>query len=156
VEVQALPEPETDVLGVVAGGVEGGVPGGVEGGVPGGVVGGVPGGVVGGVIGGVPAAAPAAVEPVRVGGQIEAPRKLRHVDPEYPDLARRAGVQAVVILEATIDTGGRVTDVQVLRGHPVLDEAALRAVREWAYVPTLLNGVPVPVVMTVTVNFRLE
>lgn len=161
VEVQPLPEPETDVLGAagtegVAGGSPHGVEGGVVGGVPGGVEGGVPGGVIGGVIGGVPAAAPAPVEPVRVGGQIEAPRKLRHQPPDYPELARRAGVQAVVILEAMIDTGGRVTDVRVLRGHPLLDEAALQAVRRWAYVPTLLNGVPVPVVMTVTVNFRLE
>lgn len=176
VEIQPLPEPETDVLGAlgdavaggrphgvpggveggVPGGVEGGVPGGVEGGVPGGIEGGVPGGVVGGVIGGVPSAAPAPVEPLRVGGQIEAPRKLRDVAPEYPELARRAGVEAVVILEATIDTGGRVSDVRVLRGHPLLDEAALEAVRQWAYVPTLLNGVPVPVLMTVTVNFRLE
>jgi protein TonB len=168
VEVQPLPEPETDVLGMIGnavaggsphgvpGGVEGGVPGGVEGGVPGGIEGGVPGGVVGGVIGGVPTAVPAPVEPVRVGGQIEAPRKLRHVAPEYPDLARRAGVQAVVILEAMIDTGGRVSHVRVLRGHPLLDEAALQAVRRWAYVPTLLNGVPVPVILTVTVNFRLE
>lgn len=76
--------------------------------------------------------------------------------PEYPELARRTGVQAVVILEAMIDTRGRVTDVRVLRGHPLLDEATLQAERRWAYVPTLLNGVPVPVVMTVTVNFRLE
>jgi protein TonB len=61
-----------------------------------------------------------------------------------------------VILEATISPQGRVADVKVLRGIPLLDNAAVNAVREWTYSPTLLNGVPVAVVMTVTVNFHLE
>jgi periplasmic protein TonB len=91
---------------------------------------------------------------VRVGGQIQTPRKLRHVDPTYPELARRAGVSAVVILECIIDREGRITKVTVLRGHPLLDAAAVDAVRQWAYRPTLLNGAPVEVVMTVTVNFK--
>jgi periplasmic protein TonB len=166
VEVQPLASLEPDLPagldaleGVIGGslhGVEGGVIGGVEGGVPGGVEGGMPGGVVGGVIGGLPEAPPAVMEPVRVGGQIQPPRKLRHVAPEYPDLALSSRVQAVVILEATIGRAGQVNEVHVLRGHPLLDEAALEAVRQWAYVPTLLNGIPVPVVMTVTVNFRLS
>ncbi len=128
---------------------------GVEGGVPGGVEGGVPGGVVGGVVGGLPDAPPPP-QAVRVGGQIKEPKKLKHVNPAYPDIAKQARVQGVVILECTISPQGKVTDVKVLRGIPLLDSAAIEAVKQWVYSPTLLNGVPVPVIMTVTVNFRLS
>jgi len=128
---------------------------GVEGGVPGGVEGGVPGGVVGGVVGGLPDAPPPP-QAVRVGGQIKEPKKLKNVNPAYPDIAKQARVQGVVILECTISPQGRVTDVKVLRGIPLLDSAAIEAVKQWVYSPTLLNGVPVPVIMTVTVNFRLS
>jgi periplasmic protein TonB len=128
---------------------------GVEGGVPGGVEGGVPGGVVGGVVGGLPDAPPPP-QAVRVGGQIKEPKKLKHVAPNYPDIAKQARVQGVVILECTISPQGRVTDVKVLRGIPLLDESAREAVKQWVYTPTLLNGVPVPVIMTVTVNFKLS
>jgi protein TonB len=128
---------------------------GVEGGVAGGVEGGVPGGVVGGVVGGLPDA-PAPVQAVRVGGQIKEPKKLKTVNPVYPDIAKQARVQGVVILECTISPQGKVTDVKVLRGIPLLDAAAIDAVKQWVYTPTLLNGVPVPVIMTVTVNFRLS
>ena len=62
----------------------------------------------------------------------------------------------VVILECTISPQGKVTDVKVLRGIPLLDQAAVDAVKQWVYTPTLLNGVPVPVIMTVTVNFKLS
>lgn len=128
---------------------------GVEGGVSGGVEGGVPGGVVGGVVGGLPDA-PAPVQAVRVGGQIKEPKKLKTVNPVYPDIAKQARVQGVVILECTISPQGKVTDVKVLRGIPLLDASAIDAVKQWVYTPTLLNGVPVPVIMTVTVNFRLS
>ncbi len=128
---------------------------GVEGGVPGGVEGGVPGGVVGGVVGGLPEAPPPP-QAVRVGGQIKEPKKLKNVAPVYPEIAKQARVQGVVILECTISPQGRVTDVKVLRGIPLLDQAAQEAVKQWVYSPTLLNGVPVPVIMTVTVNFRLS
>jgi protein TonB len=128
---------------------------GVEGGVPGGVEGGVPGGVVGGVVGGLPDAPPP-VQAVRVGGQIKEPKKLKNVAPVYPDIAKQARVQGIVILECTISPQGKVTDVKVLRGIPLLDAAAIEAVKQWVYTPTLLNGVPVPVIMTVTVNFRLS
>lgn len=128
---------------------------GVDGGIPGGVEGGVPGGVVGGVVGGLPDA-PAPVQAVRVGGQIKEPKKLKNVPPVYPDIARQARVQGVVILECTISPQGKVTEVKVLRGIPLLDQAAIDAVKQWVYTPTLLNGVPVPVIMTVTVNFRLN
>jgi len=92
--------------------------------------------------------------PVRVFG-MQAPRKLVHVDPTYPAVARSAHVEGVVILEATLDSRGRVVDVRVLRSVPLLDAAAVDAVRQWIYTPTLLSGTAVPVVMTVTVNFKL-
>jgi len=130
---------------------------GVEGGVAGGVEGGVPGGVVGGVVGGLPQDAPPPPQAaIRVGGQIKAPAKVKNVDPVYPDLAKQARVQGVVIVECTISPSGRVTDVRVLRSIPLLDQAAVDAVRQWTYTPTLLNGVPVPVIMTVTVTFNLR
>jgi protein TonB len=129
---------------------------GGEGGIAGGVEGGVPGGVVGGVVGGLPDAPPPPQQAVRVGGQIKEPKKLKTVNPTYPDIARQARVQGVVILECTISPQGKVTEVKVLRGIPLLDQAAAEAVRQWVYTPTLLNGVPVPVIMTVTVNFKLS
>jgi len=131
---------------------------GVEGGVAGGVEGGVPGGVVGGVVGGLPDAPPppAPAKPRRVGGEIREPRKVVDVAPVYPALALKALIEGVVIIEATIDARGRVTEATVLRGAPMLDEAALEAVRKWVYTPTLLDGVPTPVIMTVTVSFRLK
>jgi len=131
--------------------------GGIEGGVAGGVEGGVPGGVVGGVVGGLPdAPPPPPVKPVRVGGDVHEPRKVLDVAPVYPVLATKAGVQGIVIIEATIDARGRVVNATVLKSIPVLDEAALQAVRQWVYTPTLLNGVPTPVIMTVTVRFMLR
>jgi len=86
---------------------------------------------------------------------MQPPRRLVNVDPVYPHVAQVAHVEGVVILEATIDAHGRVVDVRVLRSVPLLDQAAVDAVRQWIYTPTLLNGVPVPIVMTVTVNFKL-
>ena len=102
------------------------------------------------------AAGAAVPEPVRVGGNISPPTKTRDVSPVYPEVARAARVEGVVILEATIGLTGTVTDVNVLRSVRLLDEAAVAAVRQWQYTPTLLNGVPVPVIMTVTVNFSLR
>ena len=93
--------------------------------------------------------------PVRVGGNIKAPRKLRDVRPEYPPIAIASKIQGVVILETTIDTNGRVMTARVLRSVPLLDEAALQAVSQWEFEPTLVNGVPTPVIMTTTVNFQL-
>jgi TonB family protein len=91
--------------------------------------------------------------PLRVGGPIRVPTRIKHVAPQYPEDARAAGVQGVVILEAIIDEVGAVSSVRVLRSIPLLDEAALDAVRQWQFTPTLLNGVPVSVMMTTTVNF---
>jgi TonB family protein len=91
--------------------------------------------------------------PVRVGGNIAPPQKIRHVVPVYPDDALSARVAGVVILEVNIGTDGYVTGSRVLRGVPMLNDAALDAVKQWQYEPTFLNGTPVPVIMTVTVNF---
>jgi protein TonB len=129
---------------------------GAAGGVEGGVAGGVPGGVIGGIVGGLPDAPPPPPQrAIRVGGQIKQPKKLKDVAPVYPDIAKQARVQGVVILECTISPQGKVTNVKVLRGIPLLNDSAMSAVRQWVYTPTLLNGVPVPVIMTVTVNFKL-
>ena len=93
---------------------------------------------------------------VRVGGRIMEPKKLKDVAPVYPAIAQSAGVTGVVTIEATIGADGKVVDAVVVRSIPLLDRAALDAVRQWQYTPTLLNGVPVPVIMTVTVNFTLQ
>jgi protein TonB len=78
------------------------------------------------------------------------------VKPTYPAIAQSARVQGIVIIEATIGTNGRVTNTKVLRSIPLLDQAAIDAVKQWEFTPTTLNGVPVPVIMTVTVQFTLQ
>lgn len=94
--------------------------------------------------------------PVRVGGAIKQPQKVQDKKPIYPPIAQSARVQGIVIIEATIGPDGSVRDAKVLRGQPLLNESALEAVRQWKYTPTLLNGVPVSVIMTVTVTFTLQ
>ncbi len=127
------------------------------GGQTGGVEGGVPGGVVGGVVGGLPEAAPPPpVQPFRVGGDIKKPVKVRHVAPTYPLLATQAQIQGIVIIEAQIDERGHVVSTSLLRGIPLLNEAALDAVRQWRYTPTLINGVPIPIIMVITVRFDIK
>jgi protein TonB len=92
--------------------------------------------------------------PIRITtGGITPPVRTVYVAPVYPDIARMAGVSSVVILECTIDPLGKVTDVRVLSGHPLLNESAVNAVRQWRYTPTRLSGTPVAVLMTVTVRF---
>ena len=123
----------------------------IDGGLPG-----VPEGV-----GRVEAIAPAppaekATAPIRLHSGIRAPTKLVHVPPAYPAIARTARVQGLVIIEATIDTDGAVVSTRVLKSVPLLDQAAVDAVRQWRFTPTLLNNVAVPIIMTVTVNFALE
>ena len=103
-----------------------------------------------------PVAPVAPTAPVVVGGNIKAPIRTKYVPPTYPDIARGVRVQGVVIIEAIIGADGKVEQARVLRSQPLLDEAALSAVREWEYTPTLLNGRPTPVIMTVTVVFKLQ
>ena len=113
-------------------------------------------GAIEGLLGSVEPGPPPPTEPIRLHAGIRAPRKLVDVQPIYPDIARAAHAEGVVIIEATIDVRGNVTAVRVLRSHALLEQAALEAVRQWKFTPTLLNGVPVPIIMTVTVNFTLH
>ena len=92
---------------------------------------------------------------LRVGGGIKPPEKVVDVRPVYPPIAKAANVTGVVILETRIGIDGGVEDARVLRSIPLLDEAALDAVKQWKFKPTLLNGQPVPIVMTTTINFTL-
>lgn len=139
--------------------VEEGLDLGIAGGFAGGVEGGVTGGVVGAIVGGLPDSvteAPPPVRPIRAGtGLVHVPTRIKYVAPVYPAVAMAANVEASVILEASIDERGRVVDVTVLEGDALFDKSALEAVRQWAYTPTLLDGVPVPIIMTVTVHYRL-
>jgi len=136
--------------------------GGVAGGVPGGVLGGQLGGSLGGVIGGTgtsipvpPPQQPVAKRIVRVGSNLKPPRQTYSVQPEYPVLARQTHVSGTVVVNAVIDEDGNVVGARALSGHPLLIPAALKAVLQWKYEPTLLNGTPVAVEMEVTVHFNL-
>jgi protein TonB len=158
--------------------VQGGTVGGEVGGVLGGQVGGVQGGVVGGVLGGqvggtgtgtegtgtggkeapvAPAPPPPPPSgPMRVGGDVKAPIVTRRVEPGYPEVARKARVAGVVVVEAVIDRHGNVDQVKVLKGLPMgLSAEAEAAVRQWKFRPGTLNGQPVDVIFSLTVNFTL-
>ena len=95
-------------------------------------------------------------EPLRIGGGIRPPTKVADVAPVYPPEAQEARVQGVVVMELTLSRTGEVSDVEVVRSTPLLDEAAVAAVRQWRYEPTLVDGEPVSILMTVTMNFRLR
>jgi periplasmic protein TonB len=143
-----LPEPAMVTLGsdtgpVVDGGFEPGMPG-IDGGLPTRVVEPLP----------PPPAVPTG--PVTVGGQIKPPRRLVNVAPVYPSIAQQARVEGEVEIEAVIGEDGRVREARVVRGTPLLNDAALGAVRQWTFTPTTLNGEPVAVIMTVTVVFTLR
>jgi periplasmic protein TonB len=135
-----------------------GVAGGVPGGVPGGVIGGTEG-----IIGGTGLAAPpppSAVKPapkvVRVGSNLKAPRQTHSVDPEYPTLARQTHIIGTVVVEAIIDEHGNVVQARAISGQPLLVPAALRAVLQWKYEPSFLNGQPISVELQVQVHFNLN
>ena len=123
-----------------------------------GVIDGVDFGIVGSLPADTPPPPPTPAKPaapLRVGGSIRPPQKVHDVSPVYPALAIAARKDGIVILEAEIGEDGRVRNTRVLRSIPLLDEAAVDAVRQWRFTPTLLNGQPVPIVMTVTVAFTL-
>ena len=104
-----------------------------------------------------PPAPPVDTPPAKVRvGEVRQPVKIHDAAPVYPAIAQSARVQGIVIVQATIGVDGQVIDATVLRSVPLLDEAALAAVRQWRYTPSRLNGAPVAVVMTVTVNFTLR
>ena len=107
----------------------------------------------------VPAAPPAPATlqgPQRLHQGIQAPRKTVDVAPKYPTLARDSRVEGIVILDVIIDEHGSVTSTRVLKSVALLDQAAIDAVRQWRFTPARLNGEAIPIVMTVTVTFRLQ
>lgn len=140
---------------------------GVVGGVPGGSVGGTVGGVLGSIISSAPTAAPPPPPPppvkkkappkrIRVGGNVAKARLTRQVRPQYPPLARQARIQGTVKLSAIISKDGSIQKLEVMSGHPLLVPAALSAVKQWRYRPTLLNGEAVEVLTNIDVNFTLS
>jgi TonB family protein len=111
------------------------------------------------IIFGIPEGPPPAEPegPIRVGGDVQPPVKLSAPSPQYTEIARKARIQGVVIVEAIIDKAGKVTNVKVLKGLPMgLDTAAADAVKKWTFEPATLNGKPVAVIYNLTVNFRLQ
>src|SRR5712671_7888733 len=133
---------------------------GMSGGVPGGVAGGSMGGVLGGVIGGMggapPPPKPKLTGPLKVGGNVQAARILNRVQPVYPPLARQTRISGTVRLHAIISKNGSIQSLEVISGHPLLVRAAMDAVQQWRYKPTLLNGEPVEVDTTIDVIFSLN
>jgi periplasmic protein TonB len=137
---------------------------GVAGGVPGGVAGGAMGGVLGGILGGIPSAAPPPPPPPKkevkqgplvVGGRVQAAKLIRQPQPVYPQIARQARISGTVELAAIIGEDGHIQQLTVVSGHPLLRQAALDAVKQWVYQPTLLNEQPVKVSTTIDVIFSL-
>ena len=140
------------------------------GGVPGGVPGGAPGGVLGGIIGSVPIGSSASASPAREGSSeagdsasasesaatCRQAKLIRQPKPVYPPLAKQARIQGVVRFNAVIGKDGTIQNLKVVSGHPLLVPAALEAVKQWVYQPTLLNGEPVEVVTQIDVNFTLS
>jgi periplasmic protein TonB len=156
-EVAQVNEPviqaEPDVP--LTGGVIGGIPGGVPGGIPGGVIGSIPN------IAPPPPPPPPKVQPsaptrIQVGGQVQAAMIVNQVRPVYPRLAASARIGGVVRLKAVISKDGRIEDLKLISGHPLLVQAAMDAVRQWTYKPTVLNGNPVEVATEIDVNFSLS
>jgi protein TonB len=142
---------------------------GVTGGVPGGVAGGTMGGVLGGILGGVPSAAPPPPPPkkeappkpkppsiIPVGGRVQNAKLIRHPDPIYPQIAKSARISGTVELGALIGPDGHMKELIVMSGHPLLRQAALDAVKQWTYQPTLLNEQAVKVSTTIDVIFTLS
>lgn len=135
---------------------------GVVGGVAGGVPGGTAGGILGGMIGGIGAAPPpppkkeAPKGPQRIGGNVMQANLIRQVKPAYPPLARQARISGTVVFSAIISKEGTIENLALVSGHPLLVQAAREAVSQWVYKPTLLNGEPVQVATTISVNFTLS
>ena len=137
----------------------GGVQGGVVGGVPGGQLGGVLGGLVGSsTIHGPTLLPPPAVIPkrVKISEGVSEGMLVSKIDPHYPVLALRARVQGVVLLRAVISREGTIENIEVVNGHALLIPAALEAVKSWRYRPYRLNGEPVEIETSITMNFHID
>jgi len=131
---------------------------GVVGGVPGGVPGGQMGGVIGGIVASTPVAVPKIATPqrVRVSAGVQQGNLVNQVKPTYPQIAKNARIQGAVVLQAEISKQGTIENLRVISGHPMLVPSALDAVKQWRYKPYYLNGEPVAVETTITVNFTLS
>ena len=156
-KVQMIKEDEAPPPVMSTGGVVGGVPGGI----PGGQLGGVIGGIISSTssLAAVPKLAPKGVVPVqrvRVSQGVVKGLLMNRVEPTYPTVAREARIHGEVVLTAVIDKDGNVENLQLVSGHPMLAPAAINAVKRWRYKPYLLNGQPVEVETTITVNFELR
>jgi len=113
-------------------------------------------GIKGGVEGGVSGAVGEAEAPVRAVGAVKPPKLVKQVDPIYPEIARQARVEGIVLIEATTDIHGRVQSCKVLRSIPFLDQAAIDAVRQWVYEPVIIDGLPRGVIFTEKIEFKLS
>lgn len=131
------------------------VTGGIGGGVGFGVGGGVTGGIGGGIAKSTDAAPASNPQRIRIGSDIQANKLVVQNPPAYPALAKQARIQGTVELSAVIGKDGHVVNLSVNKGHPLLVQSALEAVKDWVYQPTLLNGQPVEVATTIDVNFTL-
>jgi protein TonB len=100
--------------------------------------------------------APAEHARYKVGGLVHLARLVHRVDPVYPPIARQARIFGAVELTGVIGIDGHIRELRVVKGHPFLAHAALEAVRQWVYEPTLLNGETVEVIAPITVNFLLN
>ncbi|MCD4653272.1 energy transducer TonB [bacterium] len=95
--------------------------------------------------------------PLRVGGDVKSPKRIHYVNPKYPEIARKARISGIVILEAIINKEGNVIDVKILKSlNSLCDASAIRAARQWKFEPGTQNDIPVDVVMTLTVQFQLR
>jgi periplasmic protein TonB len=134
-----------------------GIPGGISGGMPGGQVGGVLGGVMNGVAApAAPIVAEGPKQPVRIGGDVKAPRLISGPAPVYPILARQGRIQGIVVIEAIIDEHGNVVQEKLISGHPLLVQAAMKALSQRKYEPTVLDGQPTPVDLRVEITFHMD
>jgi TonB family protein len=121
---------------------------------------GVPGGMPGGVPGGIETNAPTVAAPpspakvIRMSGGVMTGRAIRRVEPEYPAIARSAHASGTVMIEVEVDESGNVTSARAVSGHPLLQNAAVQAARQWKFTPMMLSGKPVKVVGTIIFNFK--
>jgi len=143
-------------VGIIEEGIfgSGGSDFGIDGGVDYGLSGGLPATLIGSTLYDIFGAAEPSV--ILAAGEFKPPKLIHRVEPVYPEIARQACIRGTVILEATTDVYGHVTNVRVLRSIQILDEAAMDAVRQWIYEPLIVNGRPLPVKFTVTVRFELR
>ncbi len=147
--------PESGVVGSggPGNGPPGGMPDGMDGGIPGFGGGGSGGAGTGGMgaLSGLPSDSP-----ILLGSDVTPPERILYVQPVYPEIARKSRVEGVVILEIVVGRTENVTEVKVLRSHPLFDAAAVEAVKRWKYRPAMLGAQPVRVYMTIRVEFNLR